>query len=767
MMQEYLQNLNEPQFLAVTAGPGPTLVLAGPGSGKTGVLTRRVVYLLREVSVRPSAIMAVTFTNKASAEMRKRIEGFLQDRVAGLQIGTFHATCARLLRIEAAHTGYREDYVIYDSDDQLSAVRQAMSELEINAQKYSPQRVLAAISAAKNEFILSGDFVASDYFGEIVARVYPRYQRLLRDSSAMDFDDLLVQMALLLRENDAVRAKYQKRFEHILVDEFQDTNMVQYELVKLFGAPQNNIFAVGDEDQSIYAFRGANYRNVLQFRHDFPDARVILLEQNYRSTQVVLDVARAVIDHNLNRTPKKLFTTRQGGEKVGIHEAYDDEYEARYVTEQVERLRKENGYPYREFAVMYRTNAQSRALERGFMEAGIPYRLVGGVGFYKRREVRDLLAYLRLVNNLDDRISLLRVVNVPRRGIGEKTMAEFMEWANKVEGGFEQAFSLAARHQAQGLSGRSAKLFGEFAQMLLRWRARLAEHHDPVQLFDNMLSDLRFGLYLQDISDGELEAAERGENVQELRGLLLRAREEEMPLNLFLAEQALMSDIDEGDERDEERVTLLTLHAAKGLEFPVVFITGVEDGLLPHSRSFEDPEGMEEERRLFYVGITRAKDQLFLSYAFRRTLFGGANLSDVSRFLEDVPPELTGGMPGRLSEQQRGRSYLAQTTWDRSSALSRLSRDLDAERANRNSAPSNPEIRSKIIPFPGANRPAQQEPPVLKYRSGMRVQHAAFGFGTVIDSEAVSDDEMVTVVFTDRRYGLKRLFASMADLTIL
>ncbi|MDL1902037.1 hypothetical protein FBR02_14870, partial [Anaerolineae bacterium CFX9] len=393
-MSDLLSGLNAQQHEAVSTVEGPVLVLAGPGSGKTRVLTHRIAYLIREIGIRPWHILAVTFTNKAAAEMRERVERLLGGRLDGLQIGTFHAICARLLRTECDHLPYGPDYAIYDTDDQQALMRTILHELNIDTKKFNPGRVLGAISQAKNELIPPDEYASSDYFTEVVRRAYPIYQQRLINSNAMDFDDLLMQTALLLRDNPIVRDKYQQRYEYVLVDEFQDTNQAQYQLVGLVGAPQQNVFAVGDEDQGIYAFRGADYRNVMQFRRDYPEARVILLEQNYRSTQVVLDVARAIIDKNQNRTPKALFTERGAGALVTIRETYSEAEEGDFIATTILELRKKRGYQPRDFAVMYRTNAQSRALEDAFVAHSVPYRLVGGVGFYKRREIRDLMAYL-------------------------------------------------------------------------------------------------------------------------------------------------------------------------------------------------------------------------------------------------------------------------------------------------------------------------------------------------------------------------------------
>jgi len=780
MTTDLLAGLNPQQHAATTAGEGPVLVLAGPGSGKTGVLTRRVAYLIREMGVQPWHIMAVTFTNKAAREMRHRIEGYLGERLRGLQIGTFHATCAKILRMEHQYTNYGEDYTIYDSDDQLNAVKQAMGELNIDTKKFPPRRVLGAISNAKNEMIMPSQYVGGDYFTEIVSRVYPRYQTILQDSNAMDFDDLLVQMVLALRNHEDLRRKYQERYQFVLVDEFQDTNQVQYELVSLFGAPQNNIFAVGDEDQSIYAFRGADYRNVMRFRQDFRAAQVILLEQNYRSTQIVLDAARAVIDKNTNRTPKALFTDRAGGEKITVYEAYDDEYEARFIMDTVTELRRgKTSYDYSDFAVMYRTNAQSRSLEEACVRLGIPYTIVGGVGFYGRREIKDMLAYLRVVSNPDDRISFARIINTPKRGIGKKSLQDFQYWVAQSDMRYGDALDHLLQGGENPLSKRTANLFAKFAEQLRKWR-NIAEDSDLVTLYDAITADIGYHLYLNDISDTREQAEERAENLAELRGLLSRYDDEAQMLSDFLQEQQLMSDADRTDDDTGDKITLLTLHAAKGLEYPVVFITGLEDGLLPHSRSFDDPEGLAEERRLLYVGITRAKDRLYLTHAFRRALYGGYSESQPkSGFLFDLPESLINILgAGTATWQRDEQRYREITTWDTPSSnrigsgLSRLNNDLRQQRESRAKRADNEDkpthvsdenVRRKIIPFPGGQ--VNNDP--LRYGSGMRVQHPTFGTGMVIESTREDQQEIVTVAFENKKYGIKKLDAEFAQMKIL
>ena len=587
---------------------------------------------------------------------------------------------------------------------------------------------------------------ARDYFGEIVKQVYAGYQQALLEANAMDFDDLLLNMVNLMRDHADMRRHYQERFAYVLVDEFQDTNQVQYEFVRLFAAPQNNVFVVGDEDQAIYAFRGADYRNVMRFQESYRKAAVILLEQNYRSTQHILDVARAVIDRNGNRTPKALHTELGRGERATVFEAFDERYEASETLERIRQLRTENGLDYKDFAVMYRTNAQSRAMEQAFVNAAVPYVLVGGVGFYKRREVKDLLAYLRLIHNPDDRVSFERVINVPARGIGKKSQAAFLDWVTREGLSIATALNHIYYDDPTPLGSAAKKKFAAFAAMLLGWQ-ELAKVGDLLTMFDKITAQTGYYLHLENISKMPEEAVERSDNVRELRGLLQYAMEYEQPLHEFLAEQSLVADVDSLKD-DTDAVTLMTLHAAKGLEFPVVFIAGLETGVLPHFRAFEEVGGLEEERRLFYVGVTRAKRRLFLSYAFRRALYGGGGgIATPSEFLADLPPHMLDGAPTTLATLRRAQSLETQTQWERDpQPRSRLGRDL---RSGNVSTP-NEELRRKIAPFPGLSKPADS---ASGFKVGAKVSHPQFGLGLVISLES----DLVGVSFES--CGLKKVLA--------
>ena len=560
----------------------------------------------------------------------------LGEKAQGLTLGTFHAICARILRREADQLPFKTNYVIFDSDDQLDLVKQALRDFNIDDKKYRPASVHASISNAKNELILPDDFPVQNYRDEVVARVYRRYQELLLTSNALDFDDLLLWTAILLESFPNIREKYARRYKHILVDEFQDTNLAQYNLLKLLASFHHNLFVVGDIDQSIYRWRGADYRNLLRFERDFKDVQVILLEQNYRSTQAILDVAMAVIDRHPNRTPKKLFTDRGEGERICLRETVDDRDEARFVIETITRSIA-GGISAGAFAIMYRTNAQSRVLEEAFLHIGMPYKLVGAQRFYGRREVKDIVAYLRLVFNPEDEVSLLRVINTPTRGIGNKTVMALRTLATsarKSAGIWLVDFVREETdYESQELTGRAGINLKRFGALLAKWHGLFFEF-SPLQLLDQILQDTEYRVY---IDDGSEEGQERWDNVMELRRLA--GEFQGKTLSEFLEQVALVSDQDTLQESNNVP-TLLTLHAAKGLEFPVVFIVGLNEGTLPHSRSMEDEEAMLEERRLFYVGITRAKDRLYLLYSQTRSAFGYAEPVEPSRYLDDIPVHL-------------------------------------------------------------------------------------------------------------------------------
>lgn len=718
---DYLNSLNRQQQQAVTTGPGPVLVLAGPGSGKTRVLTQRIAYLIGELGVRPYHILAVTFTNKAAREMENRVVEIVGSQLRGLTLGTFHATCARILRREAEHLPFQSNYVIFDTDDQISVVKRALLDLNLDKKRYQPQSVLASISNAKNELLLPDEFPVLNYRDEVVKRIFTRYQELLLANNGLDFDDLLLWTARLLEDIPEVREKYARRYEHVLVDEFQDTNLAQYRLLRHLASIHNNIFVVGDADQSIYAWRGADYRNVLRFERDYPETQVVLLEQNYRSTQTILDGAMAVIDRNSQRTPKKLTTLRGVGEKIVLHETYDDREEAIYVVDNIAMLVASQRADPGDFAIMYRTNAQSRLLEEAFLQANLPYKLVGAQRFYGRREIKDLIAYLRLAHNPNDDLSLSRVINVPARGIGTKSLLALRTNAQKagmspgemiLELGSGNSRHLEAFRSRMGFS------LSKFGSLLDSWLVKRTEL-TPLELMDLIIDDTGYREYIDDGSD---EGRDRWDNVMELRRLADEFSQSS--LEAFLERVALVSDQDTLQENGKVP-TLLTLHAAKGLEFQTVFIVGLNDGTLPHVRSFDDPEGLEEERRLFYVGITRAKDRLYLVLPLNRSSFGYSEPVDESRFLRDIPDELI----------------------------------QDSDRSKRQSRIT----RSGVLRWEGRDKTdtIAVEP---QYQAGATVLHPVWGEGLVLNSRLQDDDEIVDVFFAGE--GLKRLAASLANLEL-
>jgi DNA helicase-2/ATP-dependent DNA helicase PcrA len=721
---DFLNKLNPQQKSAVTAADGPVLVVAGPGSGKTRVLTQRIAYLIANEGVRPWNILAVTFTNKAAKEMEERVKNLLNEQATeGMMLGTFHSICARILRREAEYLPVQSNFVIFDSDDQERIVKSIIKEFNLNEKLYRANAIHAAISRAKNELIGAEDYPTQTYRDEVIKRVYAEYQKRLISMNAVDFDDILVYATNLLEKEPAVRLKYSQRFRHVLVDEFQDTNIAQYSLVKHLASYHKNIFCVGDPDQSIYAWRGADYRNVKRFEQDFPTAQVILLEQNYRSHQNILDAAMGVIDRAHNRRKKNLFSDRGAGEKIFFYEARDDYGEASFVVDTIAQLVAAGEYEPRDCAVMYRTNAMSRLIEEAFLQARLPYRLVGAQRFYGRREVKDVIAFLRLIHNPADEASLDRIINVPPRGVGEKTLTTLHMIARQNEVSPTTVLLDLARGSDspyyKSFTGRAAVPLADFGGMYANWRA-LAQTRTIPELFEQVVRDINYKEYI--VEDESEESADRWENVKELKRLAEEYATRTM--DEFLENIALISDQD--TISDNNAPTLLTLHAAKGLEFGAVFIVGLDDGIIPHSRSFDAPDQMEEERRLFYVGITRAKDKLYLLRAIQRGGRGMAEETFPSRFMDDIPTDLLVGKT-RTGRSMRGAP--AETRWS--------------------------------LPTPPQSAPVIQ----AKYKAGTRVKHPSWGEGMIIDSRMQDGDEIVDVVFES--VGIKRLAASLANLQII
>ena len=732
-MIDLFSQLNPQQEQAVKASSGPILVLAGPGSGKTRVLTHRIAYLIGVLGIRPHNTLAVTFTNKAAREMENRINQLIGDYTRGLTLGTFHAICARLLRREAEQLPFKSNFVIFDADDQVSLVKQAIRDLNLDDKRYRPGGIHAAISNAKNELILPEQFPVLNYRDEVVQRIFKRYQEMLINNNALDFDDLLLWTAKLLENNQSVRERYARRYEHILVDEFQDTNMAQYTLLKHLASFHKNIFVVGDSDQSIYRWRGADYRNIIRFEKDFSNAKIILLEQNYRSTQAILDVAMAVIDQNPQRVRKKLFTDRGEGKKVVLHETIDDRAEASFVVDTIASMVAQKKFEPGDFAIMYRTNAQSRVLEEAFLSRGLPYRLLGAQRFYGRREIKDMIAYLRLIHNPQDEISLGRVINVPTRGIGDKTYQLLQQQSKNqaiAPGLLILEMMETPEHAAlHAFPARSQSNIQHFGKMFSNWHA-LENQLSPLELMDRVIQDTEYTAY---INDGTEEGNDRWENVMELRRLA--AEFQDKGLEAFLEQVSLVSDQDTLDNQ-QNVPTLLTLHAAKGLEFPSVMIIGLNEGTLPHSRSFEEPEAMMEERRLLYVGITRAKDNLILVHAQNRSMYGYTEPVEPSRYLKDIPTEL-------LQTSQPVRVYHRNSFPDSSSSTARNSAE-------------------KWTNAPQRSRP--DVPEEQRFSPGDKIQHPSWGDGMVLNSRLQDGDEIVDIFFEE--LGLKRVMASIANLIL-
>ncbi|MGD9116344.1 MAG: UvrD-helicase domain-containing protein [Dehalococcoidia bacterium] len=726
---DILDGLNPAQKEAVEAIEGPVLILAGPGSGKTRVIAHRVAYLIKTCGVSPHRIMAVTFTNKAAREMEERLNRLIGASLDNLTIGTFHAICARMLRRDGHAIGVDSRFVIYDDEDQISLLKRTLQELDLDPKQYAPRAISSAISAAKSHTKAPKEYAkhTTSYFEEVVARVYERYQQRLEESNALDFDDLLMKAVLLFRKSDETLKKYHSRYLHLMVDEFQDTNVVQYELIKKLGGGKHNICVVGDPDQSIYSWRFADLRNILSFEKDYPKAKLVLLEQNYRSTQLILETASHVISTNQKRKPKELWTQNETGEPINIVETYTEQEEAQFVVSEVEKLVGGGSAKPGDCAVMYRTNAQSRALEEAFVRYGTPYKLVAGTRFYERREVKDIIAYLRVIQNPSDSVGLLRIINIPGRGIGERSLSQLSSWAKSLGISQYEALKLVSEEKSDGeeappFGSRIVKALVGFRGLMDEFIARSREL-DLVDLLDLVVNKTGYEAYLMGGKDGE----DRWENVLELRTVANEYRHLPAPegLTAFLEGVALVSDVDGLDET-VNATTLVTLHQAKGLEFPVVFIVGVEEGILPHFRSFADADQMEEERRLCYVGITRAKQKLYLVHSFRRNLMGSSTPSTPSRFLDDIPRRLVANSGLWQGEEGKVMSPLYST-------------------------------RTKT---PAPNTPSADVP---ELKAGDHVHHAQFGDGVVVNCRAVKDDKEAVVAFSGG-VGVKKLLLSFARL---
>ncbi len=737
-----LHSLNPVQREAVLHTEGPLLIFAGAGSGKTRVLTHRIAYLVLHQQVRPRNILAVTFTNKAAREMRERVEKLLGEGIAKeMWVGTFHSTCARLLRENGASIGLERDFVVYDDDDQMTLMKECLHQLNLDDRQYAPRAVLSLISRAKEKLILPEDFSKhfSGHFENVVARLFTLYQEKLTMNRALDFDDLIGKAVRMLQQREDVRERYQSKFRYVLVDEYQDVNHAQYKLTQLLSGGNSNLCVVGDDDQGVYGWRGADIQIILDFEKDYPDAKIIKLEQNYRSSKTILDTSYDVISKNKGRKDKKLWTDNEEGEAIRLLEAINEQEEAVYVATVIREAIDSNERKLSEFAVLYRTNAQSRMLEEVFINHRIPYTIIGGLRFYERKEIKDLLCYLKVIHNPFDSIALKRIVNVPARGIGAGTWAKLEERALTLNCTIWEAL---ADINALGLKPSLKKAVESFLALMVHLRSE-RETLSLTKLTERLIEETG---YVRDLErEKTVESQSRVENVQELLSVTQQFEEstEDPSLRAFLEQTALIADVDKLGEGGVECVVMMTLHSAKGLEFPVVFLIGMEEGIFPHFRSLQSDSSIEEERRLAYVGITRAQQELYLTFATRRTIFGNMSFNPPSRFLRDIAIE-------RLAIPQGARLP---------SFLKSQQRELASVSSPPPPLPGGGAKPARPLPPPGGGQGVGTAAP---FRPGEKVKHAVFGQGVVVSCTGSGDEAQVSVAFPN--VGIKKLVAGYARL---
>jgi len=750
----FTEGLNPDQLDAVVHADGPLLVVAGAGSGKTRVLTHRIAYLI-DRGVRPTSILAITFTNKAAAEMRDRVGSLVGPVVRSMWVSTFHSACVRMLRRDGEAIGYPRTFSIYDQADAVRLTGYVIRDLGLDSKRFPPRSVHGQISLWKNELVDPERAAeqAEDVFARKHADVYAEYQSRLLKAGAMDFDDLLLNVVRLFREHPDVLNHYRERFEHILVDEYQDTNQAQNEIVLMLAGGHQNVCVVGDTDQSVYRFRGADFRNIMQFENAFEDVTTIVLDQNYRSTQTILDAANAVIEHNQERKPKSLWTDTGSGERIIRYHAEDEGDEAMWIAGTAQQLHRDDAMNWREMAVLYRTNAQARVIEEAFMRSGVPYKVVGGTRFYDRREIKDAMAYLRAVINPLDEVSVKRILNVPKRGIGDTSITRLDEYAREMA----VPFSEALRHADEaGVSGPAQRGIDTFVELVDRVNAMLGQDDvGPGDLLQAVIDDSGYLGELE--AEDTVEAHGRIENLGELVG----SAREFIVLDEFLEQVSLVADTDDLD--DDDQVVLMTLHSAKGLEFPVVFIAGVEEGIFPHNRALTEPTEMEEERRLAYVGITRAMQRLFVSHAWSRMLYGNTQYNPPSRFLDEIPDELIeskGNTSGRASYGRQSYRHRDERAYDpppyrrRNERGGAAATDGDANDAHRE--------RVVEAALRAANAPQPTNSQDIGLKVGDDVAHPAFGEGVIIDISGVGEKAEAVINFAG--VGQKHLALAWAPL---
>ncbi|MDQ1147953.1 DNA helicase-2/ATP-dependent DNA helicase PcrA [Bacillus sp. SORGH_AS 510] len=748
LTEKLLNGLNPEQQNAVKATDGPLLLMAGAGSGKTRVLTHRIAYLIVEKRVNPYNILAITFTNKAAREMKERIGKMMGGAAEEIWISTFHSMCVRILRRDIDRMGFNRNFTILDTTDQQSVVKSILKDKNIDPKKFDPRAILGSISSAKNELIDPEEFkkTAGGYFEQVVSDVYEEYQKRLRKNQALDFDDLIMMTIQLFTRVPQVLEYYQRKFQYIHVDEYQDTNRAQYMLVKLLANRFKNLCVVGDSDQSIYKWRGADIANILSFEKDYPNATVILLEQNYRSTKRILLAANKVIENNMNRRAKNLWTENPEGNKLVYYRADSEQGEAQFVAGKIKELTRDQNYNLSDIAILYRTNAQSRVMEEVLLKSNIEYSIVGGIKFYDRKEIKDMLAYLRLISNPDDDISLQRVINVPKRGIGSSSLDKIANFAAMHDLSLYQALDSI---ELIGLSPKITKAAREFRDLIGNY-TNMQEFLSVTELVEEVLEKTGYREMLK--AEKSIEAQSRLENLEELLSVTKNFEDasEDKSLVAFLTDLALVADIDSLDEDGEkvDSITLMTLHSAKGLEFPVVFLIGLEEGVFPHSRSLMDETEMEEERRLAYVGITRAEKSLFITNAQMRTLFGRTNMNPASRFIAEIPEDLIEGV--ELERRMNTPFGSGGRTFGGSSSSFGQSK----------SSFSTPATPRKPVMRPVSAASGGDE---IGWKVGDKAEHGKWGIGTVVSVKGQGEGTELDIAFPSPA-GIKRLLAKFAPI---
>ncbi len=767
--EEIIEGLNDKQKEAVLATEGPCLVIAGAGSGKTKVLTHKIAYEIAN-GVRPWNILAITFTNKAASEMKERIEKLIGDAAKDLWMGTFHSICVKILRRYIDRIGYKTDFVIFDTSDQKTLIKECIKALKVDDKLFTDRGVLTEISNGKNELLepkAYGVKYAGDFRREKIAELYELYQQKLKENNALDFDDIINLTIKILTENPDVLDYYTEKFQYVLVDEYQDTNKAQFMLVSMLASKYGNITAVGDNDQGIYSFRGADISNILNFERDFPGTKIIKLEQNYRCTGNILKAANAVIKHNENKYDKKLWTQNEEGKIPCIYNGEDEYDEARYIVEQIEHLKREEYYKNSDFVVLYRMNAQSRAIEDILMREGLPYKVIGGLKFYERKEIKDIIAYLRLIHNTADNLSLKRIINEPKRGIGKTSLEKVQEISENSGIPMYEIIKDADKYELSRVYAYSR----EFIEQI----EYLREQKDKIKISDLIKETLNKTGYTKALElENSVEAETRIENLEEFLTVAIEFEEQEADNTLaeFLENITLSSDID-GMEDQEDSVTLMTLHSAKGLEFPVVFLVGMEEGIFPGYKSIGEPQALEEERRLFYVGITRAKQYLYLTCAKHRTIFGSTSYNQISRFVQEIPEELLEGyaeIVNRDSKEDEFKDSGYRWSYGKGQTVKTYKMD---EEDKKNTAKILQENKTTGFQFRTAEsflnsikqNNQNSNVDLSKYQVGQRVYHKKFGEGTITKLEQEGDDIKVDLEFD--KVGHKRLMAKFAGLEII